>query len=192
MAHHRRSGPPVTTWGESPYLHLGCGTRYLPGWINADAYSAGCTTPDVVLDLHRDCAAIPSESLTWIYSSHVIEHVFPDLLPGILKHLCRSLNPGGKLTIATTDLDGIYQHRYRSPDDGPHWECALFGLTRSTDSPFDAHRDCFTVGKLSRLMLEAGFGTARPWEYGEYPELHALRDFGSEARLVSCLVEGIK
>jgi predicted SAM-dependent methyltransferase len=183
--------------GESPYLHLGCGAKYLEGWVNCDGAAApvieGVTGhPDLVLDVCTGLGALPSATLLWVYTSHLIEHIPPDLLPGALAHLHRALQTGGKLTIATTDLDGIYNHRHRSPDNGPYWECALFGDTTSTGHPFNAHRDCFTVPKLSRLLTEAGFATVRPWEYTEYPALAQLNDYGVSCRLVSCLVEGIK
>ena len=178
-------------------LHLGCGSRYLQGWINAD----GCKVPvvegvaghpDIVLDINRECALLPSNSLTWIYTSHTIEHLYTDLLPGILADLCRALRPGGRLTIATTDLDGIYKHRYQSPDNGAEWAAAMFGECRSTDHPMAAHRDCFTYAKLAGLLAKAGFSGTRPWEPKQYPEIEALRDYAVTCRLVSCLVEGVK
>jgi len=182
---------------ENAKLHLGCGSKYLAGWINADGVAVPVVEgvaghPDIVLDIHKECSLLPSNALAWIYTSHVIEHLYTDLLPGILTDLCRALRPGGRLTIATTDLDGIYLHRYKSPDNGDAWAAAMFGECRSTDHPMAAHRDCFTYVKLGKLLADAGFSAVRPWEPGQYPEILALRDYSVTARLVSLLIEGVK
>lgn len=183
--------------GQSPYLHLGCGAKYLAGWVNADGCAmpiveGKCGHPDEVLDIHHDCHRLAEASLDWIYTSHTIEHVYPDLLPGILLQLRRSLRPGGRLTIATTSLEGIFNHRFLRADNGDAWECAMFGNTMSSAHPMEAHRDCFTYAKLERLLLVAGFSQVRPWRTDDYPAIHALDDYARSCALVTCFAEGVK
>ena len=178
-------------------LHLGCGAKYLNGWINADGLPApsvmGQTGKvDAVINVTRDLGLLPTETLAWVYTSHMIEHIAPDVLPEVLMHLYRSLRQGGKLTIATTDFEGIYKHRFASHENGDAWEVAIFGHADSTSPPIEMHRDCFSYSKLKRLLHAAGFETVRPWEYDEYPELKALNDFGYSNRMCSCLAEGIR
>lgn len=172
-------------------LHLGCGEHILAGWINADGRAAPGV--DWVCDFHGDgLTTIPDNSLVHVYTSHVIEHIFTDKLPGVLAHLRRALQPGGLLTIATTDLDGIYRNRYLEPRNGAAWESAMFGHATSDADPYQMHRDCFTYSKLTRLLLVAGFRQARSWEPQQYPEIAALNDYAMSCRLVSCLAEGVK
>lgn len=171
-------------------LHLGCGSHILSGWTNLDG-QAGVGV-DLVRDLHVRLNDVESGSCAWIYTSHVIEHVYPDKLAGVLADCWRMLEPGGKLTIATTDLDGIYRHRYLSADNGSAWESAMFGECSSYNHPMAAHRNCFTYAKLERLLMSVGFSAVRPWKTEDYPEIHALNDYARSCALVTCFAEGIK
>lgn len=86
-------------------LNLGCGTNILEGWLNTDI----CLTGKVVL---LDCCLpfpIDNNQFDYIYSEHLIEHI--NYLTGLqmLKECCRVLKPGGKIRIATPDLDKILQ-----------------------------------------------------------------------------------
>ena len=171
-------------------LHLGCGRHHLENWVNAD----GLEGPgiDCVIDAHQDLHEIPDNSLTWVYNCHFLEHLFPNLVPGILKHLHRVLQPGGKLTIATTDLIGIITNAFLSNRYGHRFEDPLFGQTGSTDHPFAAHRDVFTYGKLEGMLKAAGFANVRRWAPEEYSEIADLGDYSTSARDVSVYVEGLK
>ena len=181
----------MSIWTPGARLHLGCGSHIMHGWLNVD----GARRPmlDAVMDFHRDLPKIPDNVLSWIYTSHVVEHWFPDMVPGMLRHLHRALQPGGKLTIATTDIDGIYKNWYLTNlNDGYSWAAALFGQTNSADHPFDAHRDCFNYAKLERLLLGAGFASVRQWSVGDYPEIAAHNDFAFSCAAVTCYAEGVK
>ena len=179
-------------------LHLGCGTKHLDGWLNVDGQAAPViegkisAPPDMVLNIQSGLWQLEDEAYEHIYSSHVIEHLYPSLLPEVLRHLLRLLVPGGVLTIATTDLMGIVEHRYLERDDHEFWEAALFGGCDVHDHPMAAHRNCFDYEKLVDLLGDAGFAKVRPWEPEQYPEIFALDDYSRSARLVSVLIEGIK
>jgi len=174
-------------------LHLACGAKYLAGWINADAVPTPVIQgmighPDVVLDICHDLAVIPADSIIWVYWSHGVEHTPPDLLPGILAQLYRILAPGGKLTLATTDVWAIMTKRF--PDN--NWEGPLFGHRYSTDSPWLAHLDGFTIEKLTRLLRASGFPAVRPWRTEDYPEIHNLNDYARTHADVSLFAEAVK
>ena len=178
-------------------LHLGCGAKYLDGWLNVDGCAAPVVEgvvghPDRVIDVVGGLWQLEASAYEWVYTSHLLEHVAPNLLPEVLCHLHRILAPGGKLTIATTDFEGIYLHRFLEPDDGNNWKAALFGDTSSHAHAFDMHRNCFTYEEMCELLAAAGFARVRTWKPEEYPEILALKDYSSTARLVSVLAEGIK
>ena len=89
-------------------LHLGAGTNVLDGWLNTDVAPA---TPDVhFLDTTR---RFPLEDATFDYvmSEHHIEHLsYADGLH-TLRECHRVLRPGGRLRVATPDLEvllGLY------------------------------------------------------------------------------------
>jgi predicted SAM-dependent methyltransferase len=177
-------------------LHLGCGACYLEGWVNADGEANPVVEgkvghPDLVLDMY-DLDTLPTERFEWVYSSHVIEHLYPSKLPEVLRHLHRILVPGGKLTLATTDFEGIYLHRFLEPENGGFWEAALYGECDVNDHPMAAHRNCFSMEKLTDLLGGAGFIKMYPWTTSQYPEIDALEDYAKTCALVSVLIEAVK
>lgn len=172
-------------------VHMGCGSHPIPGWVNVDG--AALPGVDVVLDIHAGLGAVPSDTVAWIYSSHVIEHICPNLLPEVLAHFHRMLRPGGLLTIATIDIDGIYHNWYRTNlNGGVSWNAALYGQTNSTDHPYDAHRQCFNYARLAECFRAAGFRDPRPWTTEKYACIYNLYDFARSCADVTCFCEGVK
>ena len=82
-------------------LNLGCGWNKLSGWINVDYVPKrfGCEYMDVTEEFPYD-----TESIDYIYSEHLIEHI--EFSEGIhmLSECYRVLKPGGKVRISTPDL----------------------------------------------------------------------------------------
>lgn len=174
----------------SARLHLGCGDKILPRpWVNADAKSG--TSVDLVIDLH-DPWQLQADEYEWIYTSHVIEHLYPDRLPRALTLLHRALRPGGLLTLATISLEGIYQNAFLKGYPPEAVNAYLYGDAKTTDSPLAAHRQCFTEPYLTDLMRKAGFATVRPWSLTQYPEIKALNDCASSSYHVTLYLEGLK
>jgi predicted SAM-dependent methyltransferase len=171
------------------FLHLGCGDKLLPPpWVNADAQPG--TGIDLVVNLY-DPWQLESDTYSWLYGSHVIEHIAPDRLPAALTHLHRILVPGGRLTLATTSLEGIFD-AYLAGYTPAQWNAYLFGDMRSTDSPFMAHRQTFTEPYLTELLRAAGFATVRPWSLEQYPDIFALNDCARSSHHVTLALEGVK
>ena len=79
-------------------LNIGCGRNHLQGWLNADI-SYG----DIYLDATKKFP-FENNSVTFIFSEHLIEHL--PLNKGIkfLKECYRVLKPGGVLRLSTPDL----------------------------------------------------------------------------------------
>jgi len=169
-------------------LHLGCGDKRLAGWVNADAQIG--VGIDLVLNLH-DLWPLQPETYEQIYSSHAVEHAYPDRLPAALAQLHRALIPGGLLTLATTSLEGIFD-AYLAGYTPAQWNAYLFGDCRSTDSPLMAHRQTFTVEYLTELLQAAGFNTVRQWSLDQYPDIAALNDCARSSYHVSLYLEGVK
>lgn len=167
-------------------LHLGCGSKLLPGWVNCDGADPHA---DRRLRLPDGLADLPAACCEWLYSSHTIEHVEFDSLPQMFAHLHRVMVPGGKVTLATIDINGIYHNRYKAGIRDASWNAALYGETWGMDRPFISHLCCFDWALLSRILTDAGFTDVRQWEVAQYPEIAALHDCASTDRDVSLLVE---
>jgi predicted SAM-dependent methyltransferase len=83
-------------------LHLGCGERRVPGWLNVDVAGS-----DHDIDFTR---RLPwkTESFSAVVSQHVIEHLelFGELLP-LLGEVRRVLRPGGEVWLSCPDMESI-------------------------------------------------------------------------------------
>src|SRR5262245_45784818 len=85
-------------------LHLGCGARLVPGWLNADLF----------LDAYRRFP-FPDRSFRIVYSEHLIEHVRIDRVEGFLREVHRILEDGGLFRFSCPDL-GLFAARYVAGD----------------------------------------------------------------------------
>jgi SAM-dependent methyltransferase len=85
------------------HLHLGCGPKYLEGFINIDAnpfYSV-----DLWLDV-RNGLPFRANSVDSIYSTHMVEHFFDCELRRMLRECHRVLRPGGGVRLIVPSLAG--------------------------------------------------------------------------------------
>jgi SAM-dependent methyltransferase len=85
----------------APHLHLGCGPKYLSGFINVDGNLL--RKRDVWLDL-RNGLPFASDSIASIYSSHVFEHFYAEELSALLRECHRVLSPEGFMRTVVPDL----------------------------------------------------------------------------------------
>jgi predicted SAM-dependent methyltransferase len=171
-------------------LHLGCGSHYLEDWLNVDGLpSMRC---DLVIDFFELFERIERPTFIQVYWSHGPEHVYPDRLLPLLRMIRESLLVGGLLTIATIDLQGIYENRFLTSRNGSAWNSALYGETDSTHHPYLSHKQAFTQSSLEGFLIEAGFKTVRRWSLGDYPEIRKLNDYACSCELVSCFAEGMR
>ncbi len=103
------------------FLHLGAGTRKLPGFINIDIEPGA----DMQLDLTQP---LPwgDRSVSGIFSEHFIEHISQADAIRLLRECRRMLAPGGVIRIATPDLQEMVRD-YAEQRIHPDWE--KFGLS---------------------------------------------------------------
>lgn len=88
-------------------LHLGCGQRYLEGYINIDfPLSSHTVQTQSVADLHADITALcyAPESLDEIRLHHVFEHFPRPVACGLLAVWFSWLKPGGRMHIEVPDF----------------------------------------------------------------------------------------
>ncbi len=92
-----------------PYnrLHLGCGWRHIPGWLNVDVRHS-----DHDVDLANGRLPWRTNAFTAIVSQHTIEHLelMRELLP-LLRELNRVLIPGGEIWLSCPDIEKLV-HSY--------------------------------------------------------------------------------
>jgi len=86
-------------------LHLGCGSKILPGYINTDIenWSGLC---DYVVDA-RDLSQFDNDSFKEVYSRQMLEHIQPYDTMKVLKEMYRVLQLGGRVRISVPDIERI-------------------------------------------------------------------------------------
>lgn len=134
-------------------LNLGCGSDYIDGYVNVDAYA------DARVDARYDIIKLPYEDNTVdeIRAFHVIEHF--DFHEGnrALAEWFRALKPGGRLHLETPDFLASCREFVNANED---YRVHLYGHFFSQAwIPGQIHKILFTETQL-RLQLEwAGFKT---------------------------------
>lgn len=88
------------------HVHLGCGEIYIPGMINCDSNLR--RKVDLWLDL-RHPLPFPDASVLVLYTSHTLEHLFPEEALRLLQEIRRVLRPDGVARVAVPDLDYAFK-----------------------------------------------------------------------------------
>ena len=139
---------------QSVRLHLGCGKRYLPGWIHIDL------APGPHIDFQNsigDLSMFANETVDEIYCSHALEYFDRVEAVEVLVEWRRVLTPGGRLFLAVPDFQALIRIYETTgsldPILGP-----LFGrmLGKTRDS-YIYHRTTFDIRSLTSLLEECGF-----------------------------------
>lgn len=181
-------------------LHLGCGSRILPGYVHVDL----ADYPHIA---HRrslsDLACFENESADLIYASHCLEYFDRQEVVGVLGEWYRVLKPGGVLRLAVPDFRALIDVYRRSGDLatvlGP-----LFGrwCTPGLSQPV-YHKTVYDFDSLSAVLAENGFDDCRIWDWRKVfvGELAGFDDFSQayhphmdkdHGLLVSLNVEAIR
>jgi SAM-dependent methyltransferase len=180
------------TNGRQLHLHLGCGPKYLPGFVNVDA------NPLQKLDLWLDVrCGLPFRSSVAdsIYSTHMFEHFYPDELQRLLRECVRVLKPEGGIRLVVPNLNSAIaaysqkQHNWFY-DAFPRPFESLGGRFSNFVFCDGQHRTAFDFSYMDEVLRRAGFreveeareGNSRlygdkapPYEPGDSRELpHSL------------------
>lgn len=141
-------------------LHVGCGERFLPGYVHVDSRMVGNVS--VVCDLTVIDAHFARDSVDEIYNCAVLEHLRPEALPVVLSAFRRILKPGGLLVSSVPNFHSVVRV-YQSqsiPIDG------LFGmLYGKADYPWNEHHCTFDAEYFGGLLGNAGFENIRDYDW---------------------------
>lgn len=148
-------------------LNIGCSTSVLPGWFNVD-YFAVYQNQFFMNATNRFPMA--DNSLDYIRSEHMIEHVRYLSAMDMLRECRRVLRPGGIIRIATPDLRKLARlyDLPLSPEQKGYIASVLGTWRRDHDSSevgvvinniflFENHYFIFDEGTLGEALTKAGF-----------------------------------
>jgi len=153
-------------------LHLGCGKRFIPGWVHVDVVDY----PHI--DLRHsidDLPMIASGTVHTIYACHVLEHFFLQAVPRILKEWWRVLEPGGLLRVAVPDFEQLAANYLEHHD----LEIVRGSLMGRGDHLYNIHHTVFDLPTLAKALVAAGFVGVRRYDWCETE--HASLDDYSQA-----------
>ena len=157
-------------------LHLGCGTRVFDDYLNIDGdYMAG--TPGIFVHDISQPFPVDENSVDEILSIHVIEHIMPDQVPGILREWLRMLKPGGCVAIEWPDLLKMCQYiasdpsRIYSTDRKVQKRSVggIFGNIIRYQDPVMLHKWGYSEESLGLLLKQNGYTNVRS-EPNHYPK----------------------
>lgn len=144
---------------KSVHLHLGCGPKYIEGFINIDANPFARI--DLWLDV-RNGLPFPANSADSIYATHMVEHLYDNDLRTLLKECCRILKPGAGVRLIVPSLgSAIAAYAQKRIDwfDGtfPRHYDSLGGRFSNFVFCDGQHRTAFDFGYMEEMLHSAGF-----------------------------------
>lgn len=145
--------------GRATHLHLGCGPKYLSGFLNVDGNPFN--KHDLWLDV-RNGLPFPSDSVDSIYSTHMFEHFYSDELTFLLQECFRVLKPNGGTRLIVPNLESAIRAYSQSQsewfeDSFPCHFDSLGGRFSNFVFCDGQHRTAFDFTYLSEVLKQAGF-----------------------------------
>jgi predicted SAM-dependent methyltransferase len=146
-------------------LHLGCGKRFLPGFIHVDIEKyEHIQIHSPMHDLHQ----IESATVEEMYSSHAFEYYEREFAGKVLLEWLRILKPGGQLYLSVPDFEALVEI-YNSTGDLKNILGPLFGRWHNVElNSTIFHKTVYNKKDLSDLLQAAGFEMVLPFDPVEY------------------------
>lgn len=151
------------------HLHLGCGPNYLPGFVNIDANPL--RKVDLWLDV-RCGLPFANQSVDSIYSTHMMEHLYPDELEALLTDCARVLKPAAGLRLIVPSLrSAVLAYQDNRPDwfheSFPRHFDSLGGRFSNFVFCDGQHRTAFDFGYMEEVLRKSGFREAQESAEGQ-------------------------
>jgi len=144
-------------------VHLGCGKRFLKGFIHIDIIDYDHI--DYVSDVSK-LGFFEDESCEEIYASHVLEHIKKTETKQVLQEWNRVLKPGGKLRVAVPDFDSVVEY---VSNNGPSSLGDVQGLLYGGQThDFNFHHVCFNFNILSGLLIDSSFKNIARYDWRDF------------------------
>ncbi len=159
-------------------LHLGCGKRFLPGFVHVDLADFPHVDYRSSVD-HLDM--FPSASAQLIYCSHVLEYFDRAQAITVLAEWRRVLCPGGTLRLAVPDFRALAE-AYLASGAIEQILGPLYGRMEVAGAgQWIYHRTAYDFPSLERLLEACGFGAVARYDWRE--TIHRQVDDHSQAYL---------
>jgi predicted SAM-dependent methyltransferase len=146
-------------------LHLGCGARYIPGFIHIDAVNFPHVDHISAVD---DLAFIQTSSVDLIYTCHVLEHFPRRRTTAVLAEWLRVLKPGGLLRVSVPDFSMLCKI-YHETSNIENVIGPLFGRQ---DYLYNIHYNVYDWHSLHKVLTGAGFVNIKRYDWRATDHAH--------------------
>jgi SAM-dependent methyltransferase len=153
-------------------LHLGCGKRFLPGFVHIDAVDYPHVDHVSTID---NLSFVPDSSIDLIYNCHVLEHFKRRDVGRVLREWHRVLKPGGVLRTSVPDFAAVCEIYQRNHDIG----LVIGPIFGRQDYLYNIHYNVFDFASLRCDLEAAGFSDIRKYDWQQTE--HANVDDYSQA-----------
>lgn len=163
-------------------LQLGSGIHVLEDWLNIDKSVSGCKAGAVYMDVGKHFL-LPDDSVNYVYSEHMFEHLTLKQAKNMLKECHRVMKTGAVMRLATPNIEfllDLYQHpekdinrRYIewAAKEGIIPAMPIYVINRFHTSW--GHQIIYDYDTLAALLTESGFTDVVQCEMSKssHPEL---------------------
>jgi len=141
-------------------LHLGCGERYLEGFVHIDLAKYDHIDYEMPVN---NLEIFPENSIDVIYASHVIEYFDREEVKSVLEEWNRVLKENGVLRLAVPNFPQLIKV-YETSGDLSKILGPLYGKWR-IDKENIYHRTVYDEKSLTIILEETGFRNIRKWDW---------------------------
>ena len=145
-------------------LHLGCGKRYLQGWVHVDL--ANYPHIDYPNQDIADLSIFKGCSVSEIYVAHAFEYFTREEAIGVLEEWHHVLIAGGILRISVPDFQSLVDV-YIQCGNLALIHGLIFGNMAVKDTEI-WHHTVYDEASLSALLLSAGFRGIHRWDWRDF------------------------
>jgi len=178
---------------ENIKLHLGCGEKFIPGFVHIDIRKFPHI--DYVSSVDK-LDMFKNNSVDLIYACHLLEHFRRNQIEGVLKEWYRVLKPNGILRLAVPDFEKIVEVYLKYKD----LKLILGPLFGRQDYPENTHYVTFDFLTLSKILKKIGFKKIYRYDwqntihkdYDDYSQSYIPHMDKKHGILISLNIEAIK
>jgi len=142
-------------------LHLGCGKRYIPGFVHVD--SVKFPHVDHVGDI-RTLNMIDEGAAELIYACQVLEYFDREEVGAVLAEWKRVLQPGGILRLSVPNFATLAT-LYGAGFSLDYMLGTLYGKIPQSNGGYIYHRTTYDEPSLVRVLTTAGFVSPEHWNW---------------------------
>ncbi|MBV9115480.1 MAG: methyltransferase domain-containing protein [Hyphomicrobiales bacterium] len=149
-------------------LHMGCGKRYIPGFVHIDQVSFDhIDYKQDIRKLNNFC----SNTVSLIYACQVIEYFDREEVVEILQEWLRVLQPNGTLRLSVPNFE-VITRLYCAGLSLEWFLGTLYGKIPDGKGGYVYHKTTYDQKSLASVFDRAGFINAREWDWRETEHSH--------------------